>query len=56
MLMLPSSIREAMIVHALEGLPSEICGILGGKVSEVSIHSLHPQSQEKRSPLPHGPP
>ena len=33
---LPKWIAEAMISHAIEGLPNECCGILAGKNTEVS--------------------
>jgi proteasome lid subunit RPN8/RPN11 len=44
---IPRSIREAMIAHALEGLPFEVCGILGGTGSVVS--SIHPTRNLKES-------
>ncbi len=38
MLRLPSDIHDALIVHAREGLPLEVCGILGGRDGEVTVH------------------
>lgn len=46
-LMIEPSIREAMIVHALEGLPFEVCGILGGK--DGRVFSVHPTRNLKHS-------
>jgi len=36
MLKMPRFIREAIITHAREGLPLEVCGILGGKADTLS--------------------
>ena len=36
-LKIPAAIRRDMIVHAREGSPLEVCGILGGKGRAVSI-------------------
>jgi proteasome lid subunit RPN8/RPN11 len=44
---IPRTIREAMIAHALEGLPFEVCGILGGRGTLVS--SIHPTRNLKES-------
>ncbi len=38
MLKLPRAIFDALIVHAREGFPLEVCGILGGLDGEVSGH------------------
>ena len=35
---LPSAIYDALIVHAREGFPLEVCGILGGLDGEVTLH------------------
>ncbi len=36
MLKIPQSIYDDLIAHALEGLPLEVCGILGGMNGNVS--------------------
>lgn len=36
-LKIPAAIRDDMIRHAHEGLPMEVCGILGGKEGIVSV-------------------
>ncbi|TWJ19093.1 M67 family metallopeptidase [Geobacter argillaceus] len=38
MLKLPRAIYDALIGHAREGFPLEVCGILGGLDGEVSGH------------------
>jgi len=37
MIRVPHSINQQMIAHAQEGFPLEVCGILGGVGSEVSV-------------------
>lgn len=44
---IPHSIRDAIVAHALHGLPFEICGILGGRGSEVS--TIHPTRNLRKS-------
>ncbi|MBJ6723639.1 Mov34/MPN/PAD-1 family protein [Geomesophilobacter sediminis] len=38
MLRIPREIHEAVLEHAREGFPLEVCGILGGRGSEVLSH------------------
>jgi len=37
MLKIPAAIHDDMIVHAKEGFPLEVCGILGGSGDVVSV-------------------
>jgi proteasome lid subunit RPN8/RPN11 len=37
MLKIPAAIHDDMIVHAKEGFPLEVCGILGGSGEVVSV-------------------
>jgi proteasome lid subunit RPN8/RPN11 len=46
-LIITRPIREAMVANAREGLPFEVCGILGGRGSVVS--SVHPIRNLKQS-------
>ncbi|HEY3491192.1 MAG TPA: M67 family metallopeptidase [Candidatus Deferrimicrobiaceae bacterium] len=41
MLRIPADILDAIIAHAQEGFPHEVCGILGGSEGDVStIHRM----------------
>lgn len=41
MLKIPQSIHDMVVAHAREGLPLEICGILGGKGDTISsVHRI----------------
>lgn len=37
MIQIPNAIHDDMIVHAKEGFPLEVCGILGGSGESVSV-------------------
>ncbi|HJV64393.1 MAG TPA: M67 family metallopeptidase [Geomonas sp.] len=38
MVVIPKEIHEAVIAHAQEGFPLEVCGILGGAEGAVTTH------------------
>jgi proteasome lid subunit RPN8/RPN11 len=38
MIQIPAAILDALIAHAREGFPLEVCGILGGVGETVSVH------------------
>jgi proteasome lid subunit RPN8/RPN11 len=38
MIQIPAAILDALIAHAREGFPLEVCGILGGVEETVSAH------------------
>jgi proteasome lid subunit RPN8/RPN11 len=38
MIQIPAAIHDALIAHAREGFPLEVCGILGGVEETVSAH------------------
>ena len=47
-LALPRAMRAEMIRHAREGVPNEVCGILGGKAGRA--HTLYRAANEEPSP------
>jgi proteasome lid subunit RPN8/RPN11 len=47
MLRMPRKIGDAVIAHAREGFPLEVCGILGGK--EGAVSSFHRMTNTDRS-------
>jgi proteasome lid subunit RPN8/RPN11 len=49
MIEIPSAIREAMVAHAVEGLPNEACGLLAG--TDGRVERFFPMANADRSHL-----
>ncbi len=47
MLTIPQQIHDALIAHARDGFPLEVCGILGG--SEGMVTAIYPMTNTDRS-------
>ncbi|HET6776404.1 MAG TPA: M67 family metallopeptidase [Actinomycetota bacterium] len=49
MIEIPSAVRDAMVAHALDGLPNEACGLLAG--SDGRVEHFFPMANADRSAL-----
>ncbi len=49
MLEMSSQIHEAMVAHALAGLPNEACGLFAGRPGTDRVTSFHPMSNAAAS-------
>ena len=48
-LTLTNEVRQAMVDHALDGLPNEACGLFSGTAGETTVDAFHPMANAAAS-------